>query len=205
MTDAERLEQFLDEAGPDRQLFGGIDPGATGAVALVAGPYHFVADMPTVQVQKAGKTKAGGARMRTEIDPGGVCALFAPLEPFAYRTRFVIEKAWPRPGDTALTGFQVGAAYWVWPLFLHKLGVSLRTVSPGSWKKALGLDSRSLAKASGKAAATTEAAKAAMKEASRMEAQRRFPGAPLSAKAHHNRAEALLLAAWLRDQSVGTT
>lgn len=66
------------------------------------------------------------------------------------------------------------------PGLVALLGISYREVSPSVWKRGMGLDGD--------------------KERSRALARSLWPAAPLGRKRDHGRAEALLLAEWLRRQ-----
>jgi crossover junction endodeoxyribonuclease RuvC len=70
----------------------------------------------------------------------------------------------------------------MWPLFLASKGSYVEEVVPTVWKKAMGLAGKD-------------------KEAARLKACGLFPHAGLSLKKDHNRAEALLLADYLRRRS----
>lgn len=184
-SDLSRLAAFF-EATRDDLVWIGIDPGVTGAVAFVSARDHVVFDLPVVRVPTTRKRKSGDPAMRSEYDYAGIAALFSVVEAHApARMRVALEKGSTRPGDTGLTSFVVGVGYGLWPLFLHRIGLATETVIPLTWKRSLGLAGRGVDKS-------------AAKELSRVEAQKRFPRAILTAKAHHNRAEALLLAEYAR-------
>lgn len=138
----------------------GIDPGATGAIAWlspIVGLSPVVTDMPA--------------------NPRDV------FEELAHREDgdlAIIEKAQPMPKQGVVSTFTIGRNYGVVIGVLAALGIPYREVAPGTWKRAMGLDSD--------------------KEKSRSLARSLWPEAPLGRKKDHNRAEALLLAEWGRRQ-----
>lgn len=186
MSALERLQEFFDGCDPRWPVFGGIDPGVSGAFALVAGDSFYVADIPVMSVATTRKTKKGNIAVRSVFDHAAVHELFGTIARSAVGSvGFVVEKGSPRPQDNALTAVAVGVGFGMWPLYLHGLGFRVDTPVPGVWKKKMGLLRKGADKDAGK-------------ELSRQMAQQRWPGAPLTAKSHHNRAEALLLAEYAR-------
>jgi hypothetical protein len=198
---AGRLARFV--AGAKGDVYAGLDPGTTGALALLDGGDCCVVDLPYVEVPRTGKTPKGNPRSKNVLDMGAACELLRPFR--KARVRLVLEQVGPRPGDMAFTAFQLGGAVEVWTLYLYSLGVEVQRVVPQVWKKYYRLDAKGLgvekAAPGGDAKlrrAVEAKAKEAMKTAARLEAQRRFPAADLAAKSSHNRAEALLLAEYGR-------
>lgn len=180
------LAEFLLRTHPLRAsvpLFIGIDPGAEGAIAFVASMCYAVIDIPTIQVKRSGGKK-------TEFNKPAIIQLFNILRAshqFRDRTHVILEVPPPSMGPgkgSAYAQFRLGCAYAMWPLFLLSKGYHLTEISPGVWKKAMGLSG-------------------ADKETSRFKALGMFPKADLQKKKHHNRAEALLLAEYLRRQHQG--
>tara|TARA_R110002020_G_scaffold276042_2_gene491252 strand:- start:16910 stop:17494 length:585 start_codon:yes stop_codon:yes gene_type:complete len=189
LTAFEEVEKFFLDTraayGDRARIFLGIDPGSTGALAFVhaRSPESSVAvDIPTTKIVK--KKKGGKSSYRTHTDLGALWELFAMIldnDEFSM-IRVVIEHQQPIPRDTALTGFTVGRNFGMWPLFLYSHGMSHETVRPVVWKRKMGLIKKD-------------------KEAARLQAQKMFPGASLSRKKDHNRAEALLIAEYARLRS----
>ena len=151
----------------------GIDVGLTGAIAvLVNGALVTVDDMPVVE-------HSGGV-VRRRIDSAGLAALLR-----RYRTQHgvdaelaVIEQvaAMPRQGSSSTfsLGHSLGAVHAV----VQTLGIPSAMVAPATWKRAAGLGRD--------------------KALSRAKASEIFPAqAGMWARAKdHNRAEAVLLAAY---------
>lgn len=149
----------------------GIDPGLTGAIAVLGdGEYRDVIDMPTVGRGKAGRQSVNTAELASYLralvcGAGGadVCA--------------VIEDVAARPGQGVTSMFRFGHACGAVDGVLGALRVRVARVSPARWKRHHGL-------------------LGAEKDASRGAAIDLYPSAPLSRKRDHGRADALLLARW---------
>lgn len=183
----------------------GIDPGITGAMSLSLASRDgrrvlktIVMDIPTTQIKK------NSGKGRSEYDLTGILGLLRPLlianRKGQLEMHACIEKTAPNvgmqsriraaiaakqkgkkgrvfAGDTPITAFSMGWSGGMWPLFLQSWNVSLTLVVPATWKSHMKLNRMD-------------------KEASRQMASRQFPKLAvkyLSAKSHHNRAEALLL------------
>lgn len=154
----------------------GIDPGAGGAVALVAGAQQTlmgVADMP-VQVTDRG---------RRRVDAGQLVTLVAAWSPIDHA---VIELVGPMPRDGSAGSFWFGRSAGICEGVLAALGVSYSLVSPVMWKRRLGVPTN--------------------KDAARARASELFGGQdwwPL--KKHDGRAEAAMIALWgWMDRVAGT-
>jgi crossover junction endodeoxyribonuclease RuvC len=149
-------------------LIAGIDPGFTGAVAILTADGTLVAlvDTPSLTF----RTSRG---RRQEYDVPGMVAL---LQPYAGNGLHVlIEESQAMPGQGVRSMFTVGLGFGVWLGVLATLGIAFTRIRPADWKRHLGLLGKD-------------------KEASRLRAQQLFPRADLRLKKHHHRGEALLLA-----------
>lgn len=170
---------LTDKDGPAVYL--GIDPGASGAIGVVCGRHHVVVDIPMLKVERAGSTKAK-KKTKTVFDVQEIVRLFRLFNPYKDRVCVILETAQVQvrgKGANAYNGFRVGCNYGMWPLFLAQKGYPVEEVQPGVWKRKMGLTSKD-------------------KEASRRKAIQLFPRASLSRKKDHDRAEALLLAEYLK-------
>lgn len=151
----------------------GIDPGITGAIAVVVnGRLEDVADMPAYQV--------GSGVVRRQVDGAGLAAVIRE-----WRVRFgvdsecaVVERVASRPGQGVASAFSLGHSTGAAHGVLAALGVPWAEASPQIWKRAYGL---------GRDKADSQAT-----------ASRLFPGLAgrWTLVKHHNRAEAALLAAY---------
>jgi hypothetical protein len=166
------------KAGLDKPIYIGIDPGSEGAIGFIHPdmPSRTTAvDMPVTKVEISKKTKKGNKAKRTVYDVGMLWEYFKIIKEWRHRVVVCIEKMQARPVDTALTAYSLGAAFHMWPLFLHSHEIVYEDIIPSDWKRRMGLIGKG-------------------KEASRFQAQKLFPAAPLSRKGDDGRAEALLIA-----------
>lgn len=166
----------------------GIDPGIAGAIGLVTvqSRYVEVHDMPTMLANKTGNKQQVNAaelarilRVMVAEQQGDVRAIMERV------TAMPSQKPGPdgqRVGMGATSAFMFGKTVGHIEGVLAGLGIPVEFVTPGQWKKALGLPG-------GKE-----------KEPARALAQQCFPDAPLGLKKHHGRAEALLVAKWYADR-----
>ena len=155
----------------------GIDPGLSGAVAVLAPEGTLVAltDIPTLTIS----TSRGG---RQEYDVPGMTALVARHGDQGLHA--ILEESQAMPGQGVRSMFTVGLGFGLWLGILAALGIPYTRVRPADWKRALGLVGKD-------------------KEQARLRAMQLFPRAELRLKKHHGRAEALLLA-WHGWQMVGS-
>lgn len=146
----------------------GVDPGLSGAMAMLHAGAVDVFDIPTT-------TRTVNKKEKRQIDPYQLAAwleIQRPLIKFA-----VVEQVGTMPGQGVTSafnfGFTTGCIYGI----IAACGIEIRTVSPQVWKRKYGLIGQN-------------------KDASRGEASRRFPEFThlWSLKKHDGRAEAALLA-----------
>lgn len=188
-----------------KDVYVGIDPGVSGAIAFVCGPDYLVIDMPVYTVSRTRSVKIpkkamtpGGPKTKTVkgetslYDFDKIVEVFKALRPVRRRVHACVEIAKPMVNNPAWKGkgrfkgsanirtaYLVGVGFGMWPLFLAQKGYPREEVEPAVWKKALGLTGKD-------------------KDASLKKAKAWFPKAALTAKKHHGRAEALLLAEYYR-------
>lgn len=152
----------------------GIDPGSSGAIAVLteSGKFIDVQDMPTVAANKSSN--------RQMVSPIDLAKLIrnqmvnAPADVVA-----ITEGVNAMPGQGVSSVFAFGKSYGILLGVLAALGISTHIVSPQRWKSFYSLGRE--------------------KDQSRELAQRMWPDAPLNLKKHHGRAEALLLAKYFVD------
>lgn len=176
-------------------IYVGIDPGVSGAVAVMSPPPLFIGapeghrkiefyDTPTLQI-KSGKS------LKNVIDTGAAADIMRSIGASS-EVYVVIEKVWAMTkgmgGATmgATSAFNFGMGFGIWLGIITALNMPHEQVAPVTWKKRLMLDM------------------AKEKDASRMRATQLFPQASrdLNLKKHHGRADALLLAEYGRRYSV---
>jgi crossover junction endodeoxyribonuclease RuvC len=178
------------------RIYIGIDPGLTGAVACIhaSGGVNLF-DTPTYPVEKAKKKGQKKAGHRTVYDVQGMadilrCLMAAFWNPEETCPLIVgLEHQQPMPQKMGANAganqtFSLGYGYGLWVGILGALGLPYELVRPSIWKPAM---TKGLPKE---------------KEAARMRANALFPQArgDLMRKKDHNRAEALLMAEWLKRQ-----
>lgn len=173
-------------------VYVGIDPGAKGAIAFLSPKSYKVFDMPTLVY----KTSSG--RNRTDFDLKSITNLFCGMQGFRGSVRAAVEVTQPQTsgfrgrqavgddgggtfGKSAYNAYRSGMSYYMWPLFLLGKGFRVREVHPQTWKRSLGLLGYN-------------------KNASLKLARKLFPEAELHLKKFDGRAEALLIAHYLRSE-----
>lgn len=149
------------------KLILGIDPGLTGAIALI-GPgqkFHSVEDMFVMPNGKKStvKNQINSAALATYLRAHRADIAFA-----------VLEQVNTMPGQGIATNGSLMHSLGCIEGVLATLEIPVHMVHPARWKKALGLTKD--------------------KDSGRTMAQRLFPSAPLARMKDHNRADALLLA-----------
>lgn len=153
----------------------GVDPGAYGALALLAdGTLSEVLDMPVLRVRR-GKTD------KAEVDGYTLAAALRALQPdIVY-----IEQVGGLPGQSASAAFNFGRAAGAVEYACKTLGYRVEMVSPITWKKAEKLGPG--------------------KDDSRAAAMRRWPtwAKTFERKKDNDRAEAALIAEYGRKQQNG--
>lgn len=110
----------------------GIDPGCTGAIAVVLDGYKYLAhlNMPTVKVGT--KSRVNGAVVASFL--GGVIA-HGPHDKF----HVYIEQVGAMPGQGVSSTFTFGHAAGVVEGVVAALGLPYTMVTPQAWKKRAGL------------------------------------------------------------------
>lgn len=146
----------------------GVDPGLSGALALLGEDDLVVYDIPTIERKVGGRTKR-------QIDAYNLSLW---LEYHRLKISLaVIEQVGAMPGQGVTSSYNFGFTTGVIHGILTNVGVPVRTVVPQVWKRKFGLLGQD-------------------KDASRAEASRRLPkfAAQWPLKKHDGRAEAALLA-----------
>ena len=152
----------------------GVDPGASGAIAIFDGFTHSlkVHDMPVVEIKR-------GKRNVRHTDAAMLANLFSGIP--ANITHAVIERVGARPRQGVSSMFAFGRALGVIEGVLAGKGISVTMVSPQTWQKAMGVNSG--------------------KDGARARASQLYPAqASLFArKKDHGRADATLIATFAYD------
>jgi len=159
-------------------IYVGVDPGATGAIGFVCGDSAFSLDIPSEKQNRHGATKSR-KKTKTVFLHDEIIQIFELLLRYANVivnievAQVMVSK---HQSNNAYTGYKVGVAYGMWPLFLKSFRhFTVTETAPVSWKKRLGLSGFD-------------------KEHSRRLTLRYFPDANCPLKKHEGRAEAILIA-----------
>jgi crossover junction endodeoxyribonuclease RuvC len=147
----------------------GIDPGITGATALYDEGLLIIADIPTLTIKK-------GIKSNTSIDAYSLARMIDSHSRAI--THCFIESVHAMPGQGVSSCFNFGKSLGIIIGVIAANFIPMTLVSPGTWKKALGVP--------------------ADKDGARARASELLPFAssnwPL--KKHDGRAEAALIALW---------
>lgn len=159
-----------------RILVLGIDPGLTGAIAAITSAGNIeLHDCPILNVGK-----------KHTCNPAGMAAILRGYQDSSEGLLVGIEKVHSMPGQGVASTFCFGEGYGVWLGILAALGIRHELITPQAWKKSL------------------MNGQVKDKDASRLVALRLFPEVceQLKLKRHHGRADALLIAEYLRRKAV---
>ena len=158
----------------------GIDPGLDGAVAVIGrGGRPQLFDAPSSTVVKSGKK-------RRMYDTLAMAAILREYATFHIPPLISLEAVHAMPGQGVTSMFSMGYGFGLWRGIIAAFGLPVELVTPRVWKnKMVGVGTD--------------------KEASRLKAIDLFPGvaAQLKLKKHHGRAEALLIAEYMRRKMNG--
>lgn len=115
------------------KIFGGIDPGITGALAFYCPETRFLAihDVPTYGITV-------GKKIRKRIDIPSTLAILGDHGEDRV-THLHIEKVWGQPRDTPVTAFILGETYGALRACLAAAHVPFTEVTPQSWQGEFGL------------------------------------------------------------------
>jgi len=158
----------------------GIDPGLDGAVGCIDsnGEFRSVHDTPTIA------TKRGSKKYR-KYNVAAMVTLLREMSRGKRQLVVALEEVHSMPGQGVRSMFNMGYGLGLWEAIVVSLGIGLQMVQPTTWKrKMVGIG--------------------ADKEVSRLVAIRRWPAAAeaLSRKRDHGRAEALLIAEYVRQTTL---
>jgi hypothetical protein len=154
----------------------GIDPGLAGAVAMISESSVQLYDSPSWSV---GSKKA----VRHDYDIAGMVGIITTGVLLVENRGAIIaglESVHSMPEQGVASSFKFGVGLGIWQGILAAFGIAYQMIPPQRWKKAL-MDGM------GKE-----------KDASMIVAQRLFPTADIHLRKHHGRADALLLAEYMR-------
>ena len=152
------------------KTFVGIDPGLSGAIAVLEGGRYDVYDIPTMQ--------KGGGTVKSEINAKAMYNILCTS--INYPPTAALERVNAMPGQGVASVFSLGDSFGVCRAVLACSSIPTFYITPTEWKKYYKLTSD--------------------KEEARALAVKLFPNAELHLKKHIDRAEALLIANYLREK-----
>ena len=151
------------------KVFIGIDPGLKGAVGIID-EHGILIEVVDTPVLSVGK--------KNDYQVIEMVKIFEPYKDKI--SKAVLEKVHSMPKQGVVSSFNFGKGFGIWQGILSALKIPYDLVTPQRWKGQM-MDGM------GKE-----------KDASRLRAQQLFPEAELNKKKHVDRAEALLMAEFLR-------
>lgn len=180
--------------------FIGIDPGKTGGVAIISLSGIKLIDCPVIEIETKVKSKKpnltlidqaadkGTVKSKTKITTKSNPALMASelAQLVTSNSIIAIESVHSMPGQGVRSTFDFGTNFGIWLGVIATLNIPMELVTPQEWKKHYGLIGKK-------------------KDASRIIAVQLFPqmAVELKLKKYNGRAEALLLAEYLRRKAGG--
>jgi crossover junction endodeoxyribonuclease RuvC len=184
--------------------FIGIDPGKTGGVAIISPSGIKLIDCPVIETETKVKSKKPNltlidqlvdkgtvkskAKPKTKITTKSNPALMASelAQSITSNSIIAIESVHSMPGQGVRSTFDFGMNFGIWLGVIAALNIPMELVTPQEWKKHYGLIGKD-------------------KDASRIIAVQLFPqmAMELKLKKYNGRAEALLLAEYLRRKAGG--
>jgi crossover junction endodeoxyribonuclease RuvC len=157
----------------------GIDPGKTGAIAVITDGKLQVYDTPTVKIKS-------GNRNVTQFELPALWRILRKIKNAAGDNQLsaALEKVGPQPVFGAIPNFGLGNSYGHWEMALVAARIPFEYVLPTRWKHDMGIPPKS------------------DKNVSRLRAQKLFARSrSLFVRAKDDgRAEAALIAEWIRRQ-----
>ncbi len=165
------------EEAINQMIYLGIDPGLDGCCAVFLSrttQTPILIDTPTLPVGK--RRKINAYELLQEL-------LHIIGTPHNKEIQAALELVHAMPGQGVSSMFSMGFSSGLWEGILVTLGIPFEYVAPQTWKRAM------------------LAGMPKEKAASRWRVQQMFPQVDVSLKKHHGRADAILIAEWLRRKS----
>jgi hypothetical protein len=173
--------------------FIGIDPGLSGAIAVIdeKGSILLLKDFPYVQVDKpySSGLRKGQMRKVKKADLDTLQEIFVEATDLSESRMFCIEHVHPRPGEGVVSTWSFASAYWTWMGMIAYAQAQFINPVPQVWKKTF-KEFKKLPKD---------------KASSLVVVKKLFPTADIKFKYHHGRADALLIAEYARLQYVANS
>lgn len=165
------------------KIYVGIDPGVSGAIAWINedGTRYGVKDAPVVKVQTSRKLKSGKHKMKSMYDYRGMADLLSAMKEYD-QVHVIIEESIAMPGQSSSTTAQAFYGNGLWTGMIAAFGYAMTRTRSSTWKRVMLKDLPG----------------GGDKDYSLLRARELFPKAELHLKKHDGRAEALLMAEYLR-------
>lgn len=165
------------------QTFIGIDPGKTGAIAAISPEGIKLIDCPCTEIRT--KVKSPKPKFKTVLESNPELMANELKKLITFNTVVILESVHSMPKQGLSSTFDFGMNFGIWQGIIAALGIPLELVTPQVWKKHFGLIREE-------------------KDASRIKAMQLFPevGKDLKLKKNNGRAEALLMAEYLRRKTI---
>lgn len=143
----------------------GIDPGLTGAIAILSDTDEFIAvhDMPVMLL----------SNKKNQVNSAELAKIISNYS--SNKCSVILEKVSAMPGQGVSSMFSFGQSFGIILGIAGALGIPVNLVTPASWKKRAGLIGKE-------------------KDYARTLAQQLYPSASLSRKGDIGRADAILIA-----------
>jgi len=147
----------------------GIDPGLSGAIAIISPESLKIFDMPTMTVERNGKAKR-------QVSASELADIFSPYD--SSKCHVYVEKVSAMAGQGVTSVFSFGRSFGMIEGILAAFKLPVTYVAPATWVKAVG--------------------RGQGKDASRARAMELFPNnqADFKLKKWDGRADAALIAYW---------
>ncbi len=147
----------------------GIDPGLSGAIAIISPESLKIFDMPTMTVERNGKAKR-------QVSASELADIFSPYD--SSKCHVYVEKVSAMAGQGVTSVFSFGRSFGMIEGILAAFRLPVTYVAPATWVKAVG--------------------RGQGKDASRARAMELFPNnqADFKLKKWDGRADAALIAYW---------
>lgn len=161
-------------------IYVGIDPGLSGAVAAITGDELTIIDTPILKVgnKREMNTKAAAAILKSMRVTKGNESWSLPNKQPAILCAIEKVHSMPKQGVSSVWSFAKNFGQWLG--ILAALGIPHELVTPQAWKRMMmnGMPKE--------------------KDASIQRVHQLFPEADVTLKKHHGRADALLMAEYMR-------
>jgi crossover junction endodeoxyribonuclease RuvC len=118
-------------------IFIGIDPGLSGAIAVIDGSNIDLIDTPIIKIEK-GKTPKGNVKIKNKYNLWVMCEILKKQKQFA-DCKVFIERAQAMPKQGVSSMFSIGYGFAAWEMACVALNMPYEIVGPKTWQKEFGI------------------------------------------------------------------